>query len=140
MFKSATMNGRDAADIPVMLDSSTAEAVVTFTDRWSGLKGTVQNPRDGVAGSVVIVFPTDAESWASSGLNPRRLRSTRTDRAGEYSLNLPPGDYYVAAIRDDLAADWQDPEFLDAVSRSATRVRIVEGERHTQPLQMREIK
>jgi len=140
MFKSATVSGRDAADIPVTLDGSTAEAVVTFTDRWSGLKGTVQNTLGGDAGSVVIVFPTDAETWGSSGQNPRRLRSTRTDRVGEYSLNLPPGDYYVAAIPEDLAADWQDPQFLEAASRSATRVRIVEGERHTQVLRMREIK
>ena len=140
MFKSATVSGRDAADIPVTVDGNTAEAVVTFTDRWSGLKGTVQNAVAGDRGSVVIVFPTDAETWISSGLNPRRVRSTRTDRAGEYSLNLPPGDYFVAAIPEDLAADWREPQFLEEASRSATRVRIVEGERHTQVLRMREIK
>lgn len=140
MFKSATVSGRDAADIPVTLDGNTAEAVVTFTDRWSGLKGTVQNAVAGDRGSVVIVFPTDSETWISSGLNPRRVRSTRTDRAGEYSLNLPPGDYFVAAIPEDLAADWRDPQLLEEASRSATRVRIVEGERRTQVLRMREIK
>ena len=140
MFKSATVSGRDAADIPVTLDANTAEAVVTFTDRWSGVKGTVQTTLGGNARAVVIVFPTDAETWVSSGLNPRRVRSTRTDKAGEYSLNLPPGDYFVAAIPEDLAADWRDPQFLEAASRSATRVRIVEGERHTEVLRMREIK
>jgi hypothetical protein len=140
MFKSATVGGRDAADIPVALEGTTAEAVVTFTDRWSGLKGTVQNTVGGNAGSVVIVFPADEEAWTSSGQNPRRLRSTRTNKAGEYSLNLPPGDYYAAAIPEDLSADWQDPEFLEAVSSSATRVRIAEGERPTQALRVLEIK
>lgn len=136
MFKSATLDGRDIADTPLTLASDAPHVVITFTDRWSGLRGRVQADRGSPADLVVIVFPTDAETWGSSGLTPRRLRSTRATAAGEYSFNLPPGDYFAVAISADQAAEWQDPVFLQAASRVAARVRIADGERKLQDLRL----
>jgi hypothetical protein len=44
---------------------------------------------------------------------------------------LPPGEYHVVAIAGTAPRSWQDPQYLDAVSRSATQVRIGEGETRT---------
>jgi hypothetical protein len=140
MFKSATSNGSDVADTPLTLSTDSLDVVVTFTDRWSGLRGSVQNRQGLDDGAAVIVLPTDRETWASSGLNPRRVRLVRTGRTGEYSLNLPSGEYYVTAVPDAQASDWQDPAFLEAASRSGTRVVIPEGERKTQDLRTRELR
>ena len=45
-----------------------------------------------------------------------------------------PGEYYVAAISEASVADWQDPALLDALTRVARQVRVVEGERRTEHL------
>ena len=137
MFKAATLDGRDVADIPFQLAQEPTNVLVTFTDKWSGVRGSVSG-RDATA--VVIVFPTDRDTWGSSGLNPRRVRSVRVSKSGEYSFNLPPGEYYVVAITEDQSADWQDPDFLDLASRAAARVTIAEGERKIQDLRTRDVR
>lgn len=139
MFLSATSEGRDVTDAPLSVTEDVNSIVVTFTDRWSGIHGSLQGAVGGDS-ALVVVFPTDPEIWGSSGQNPRRVRGTRTTNAGAYSFNLPPGEYYVAAIPDEFAADWQDPDFMSQMSRSAARVRIGIGERkmqHVRPVVIR---
>ena len=140
MFKSATTDGRDVADTPLTLAADALNLVITFTDRWSGVRGSVQTGQSPDEGAAVIVFPTDTDAWASSGMNPRRVRMVRPGRNGEYSLNLPPGEYFVIAVPDAQAADWQDPVFLDAASRAGTRIVIAEGERKVQHVRTRVIR
>jgi hypothetical protein len=141
MFKSATLEGRDLADTPFTLTSDTPNVVITFTDRWSGLRGSVQPDSSSSSEAVVIVFPTDTETWGSSGRMRRRLRSARVSpSSAEYAFNLPPGDYYVIAVPEEQTADWQDAAFLEAASRLAVRVRIAEGERKVQDLLTREVR
>jgi hypothetical protein len=143
MFKTATYNGRDVADAPLDLQGGDANGVViTFTDRWTGMRGVVQAPRGGPdADAVVLVFPTDAHGWASYGTNVRRVRSVRTSRTGEYSLHsLPIGDYYVIALPDEQAVDWQDPKFLEGLVLGARRVTIGDGDQPVQDLRTREVR
>jgi hypothetical protein len=140
MFKSATADGRDVADTPFSLLEDVANVVVTFTDRWSGVRGSVQNRQGPDVTAAVIVFPTDSDTWASSGLSPRRVRMVRPGKSGGYSLNLPPGEYYLIAVPDAQANDWQDPAFLELASRAASRVTIKEGERAALDLPTRELR
>lgn len=140
MFKSATIDGRDVADIPFVLREEPTNVTITFTDRWSGIRGFVQDVAGRDAGAVVVVFPTDRDTWGSTGLNPRRVRSTRPSKSGEYSFNLPAGDYHLLAIPEEQSADWQDPDFLDLASRSAARVTVVEGDRKIQDLRTRSVR
>jgi hypothetical protein len=140
MFKSATIDGRDVADIPFDLRQEPTIVTVTFTDRWSGVRGSVSGSSGRDSTALVLVFPTDRDAWGSTGLSPRRVRSTRASRTGEYSFNLPPGDYYVVAIPEEYSSEWQDPDFLDVMSRAAARVTIAEGERKVQDLRTREIR
>jgi hypothetical protein len=137
MFLGATVEGRDVTDIPLSLTSSVHNIIVSFTDRWSGIQGSVQSASGRDDAALVLVFPTDPELWGSSGAAARRVRSVRTQRTGEYSVTVPPGDYYVVAVPDESAADWQDPDFMGAASRGATRVRVGLGERKIQDLRTR---
>jgi hypothetical protein len=143
VFKGATYNSRDVADSPLELDSGDAEGVVvTFTDRPTGLRGVVtsrRGPPDPDA--IVLAFPTDALAWTNNGINGRRVQSARTSTTGQYFVpSLPPGEYYVAAIADEEAVDWQDAEFLQALTSVAIRVRIVEGQQRTHDLRTRQIR
>ena len=140
MFKSATLEGRDVADTPFTVSQEPTHVVITFTDRWSGVRGLVQSAAGRDADAFIVVFPNDRDAWGSAGMSPRRVRGTKASKGGEYSFNLPPGDYFVIAIPEDQSADWQDPDFLEAASRSAVRVTIAEGERKIQDLRTRAVR
>jgi hypothetical protein len=140
MFKSATSAGRDVADTPMTVLTDTLDVVVTFTNRWSGVHGFVQNAQGPDPSAAVLVFPTDSNTWESSGAHPRRVRMVRPGRTGDYSLNLPPGEYYVIAVPDAQAAGWGDRDFLGRVSRDAVRIDIAEGERISQDLRTRDLR
>lgn len=130
-FKSAVINGRDVADTPLVLEANDADGlVITFTDRPSGLAGTVRNAQGAAdQNATVLVFPHDPAAWTDIGANPRRLRSSRPSRDGAFMVpGMPPGDYDVVAVSDEIAANWQDPAFLRTLSRVATRVAVVEGQ------------
>jgi uncharacterized protein (DUF2141 family) len=139
MFKAALLNGVDVSETPFDLTKDISDLLLVYTDRWSGISGTVQG--QGADAATVIAFTTDAQAWNDPGASPRRLRSTRATAAGQYGISsLPPGDYYVAAVREDDAADWRDASFLDALARVATRITILEGEHKSIDLQLREVR
>jgi hypothetical protein len=141
-FKSAMYQGRDVSDVPLELDSSDVTAVViTFTDQPTELSGTAQGTRGGDPDATILVFPSDNTGWINTGLNPRRIRSVRSGPNGAYKIGgLPPGSYYVAAVPDELAADWQDPKLLEALARSATQVTLDDGEKKVQNVRTTQVR
>jgi hypothetical protein len=136
MFKSAVHAGRDIADTPFDLNEDISGVVITFTDRWTGVQGAVRTSRGAAdPDATVVVFPTDSDAWTAYGMSPRRVKSARVTPAGTYVVNsVPPGEYFVAALNEEQSADWQDPKILEALSRVAERVIVVEGEKAMQNL------
>ena len=142
-LQSITYNGRDVSDTPFNLETSDVTGVTfTFTDRPTEVIGTVRNNAGtGDPGATVIVFPSDGQTWSSMWLNPRRFRSMRVEPTGVFKISpLPAGSYFIVAIPDEVAGDWQDPSFLDALSRSASQLTIAEGESKTFDLRIRELR
>jgi 5-hydroxyisourate hydrolase-like protein (transthyretin family) len=136
-YKGAMHGGVDLSDSPFEVsDKDITGVVITFADRVTELRGTVKAPDNSLDSSAaVIVFPSDNRSWAQYGVNPRRMRITRSSKTGVYTFNgLPAGDYYIAAISDEYASEWQDPQFLEALTRSATRLTLGDGEKKMQDL------
>jgi hypothetical protein len=137
MLKSIVIGGVDVSDTPLDLgDRDVTNAVITYTDRMSSLGGTVRAPQGGPDdAAAVLLFPTDQQAWTAYGYSPRRMRNTRTAPNGTYTFNsLPPGDYFIIAISDEFTGEWQDPRFLETLSRQATRITISEGQRASQEL------
>jgi hypothetical protein len=130
-LRSAVFAGRDITETAVELkDESAAGVFLSFTDRPTELSGTARDGSgNGDATASILVFPVEPTAWVDTGTQPRRLLQARTGRDGSFRLGgLPPGEYHVVAIAGTAARSWQDPQYLDAVSRSATQVRIGEGE------------
>jgi len=139
MFKAALLSGVDVSETPFDFTKDISDLVLVYTDRWSGISGTVQG--EGADAATVIVYTTDAQAWNDQGASPRRLRSARATATGQFGISsLPPGDYYVAAVHEEDAADWRDPSFLDALARVAARITILEGEHKSIDLQIREVR
>ena len=73
--------------------------------------------------------------------HPVRFKIVRSSVGGQFGISsVPPGEYYVIAVREEDAADWRDPAVLDLLARAAARVTILEGEHRTLDLQVREVR
>ena len=63
------------------------------------------------------------------------MRSTRPAKSGAYTFSgLPPGEYFVAAVKEENLGSWQYPDMLESLSRIGSQVRLSEGETRTQDL------
>jgi hypothetical protein len=133
-LKGAFLNGRDLTDAAFELEAKDlAGVVLTFTDRPAGLTGHVRTGQGVDPAAVVIAFPTDTSAWIGRGPYPRRLRTARAAADGAYSITgMVPGEYYLAAVTEDAFPDVQDPALLQALTRIARQVRVIDGERRTE--------
>ena len=132
-FKGATLGGRDVTDTALEIDGDVNGVVLSFTDRPAQIGGNVTVDSGSPEGATVIVFPTDSSAWVGYGSASRRLRTTRADKTGSYTItSLPAGEYFVVAVPDRMAADWQNPKFLEGLTSDATRFRLAEGEKRSQ--------
>jgi len=136
-LRSATIDGKDILDDPYTLDPSAAvpTVVLTLTDRHSSLSGAFQDATGRATSDVtVLVFPTNPAWW---GETSRRVRVERPGTDGKYSfVDLPPGDYVLAAVTDMEPDAWKDPVFLRSLVVGGVRVTIGEGEQKRQDLRI----
>ena len=122
--KSITAGGRSIADIPIDFKGGeeVRDVTIVLTDRRSELDGVVEGESGGEVS--VLVYADDPRQL------PRRARWVRPDRTGHFLVSdLPPGAYWVAAVRDVDDRRWSTPEYLAALRPVATRVALVDGER-----------
>jgi hypothetical protein len=102
-FESATRAGRDLMIDGVELEpgSDATDILLTFADRRTTLSGTVLNasgqPHPSAA---VVAFPADVRSWIDRGLPPLASFSVAASQSGAFSMDVRPGEYFVAAIDD----------------------------------------
>jgi hypothetical protein len=142
-IKAITWRDKDYTYAP--FDTSSGEdidgIVITTTDQMGTLLGVVRNAQGALASNAaVIVFPVERDGWTRYGVQPARLRSAPVSSTGAYRISLPAGDYLLAAVDDDFADAWKDPEFLALASRVATRVSAGWGETKVQELRLQAIK
>jgi hypothetical protein len=137
MVKSITHEGREVADAVFELKSQehVAGVEILVTDRVTEASGLVVDAKNAPVGeATVLLFPVDAERWYE---NARSVRATRPDQQGRWQLKaLPAGDYLAIAL-DYMEVDaWQDPEYLESLRRSATRLTIPDGGSQTVTLKL----
>ena len=89
---------------------------------------------------VVVVFPADPDRWVGTGLWSPRLASTAVQNNGAYRLEMPAGEYLVAAVARTHTRTWRDPAFLRRLERQASRVTLAWGQTVTRDLTLTEIK
>jgi protocatechuate 3,4-dioxygenase beta subunit len=140
-LKSATYQGRDISEAPLDLTADVDGVVIAFTDRVSKIEGTVQglDPKSS-AGATVLLFPTDASAWVDYGRTSRRVRTVATSLTGAFTIPAPPdGDYFLVAIPDEDAADWQNPAVLRKISAIADRIQVRDAQPVARNLQLRRV-
>jgi hypothetical protein len=132
---SAMVQDRDALDVPITVGAgSPIEAVVTFTARETAIGGTLTDASGRPAPDYfVIAFPADRALWIAGS---RRIASGRPGIDGRYRLNLPPGNYVVAAVTDVEPFQWFDAVFLSELLPFGINLTLGEGQVVTQDLRL----
>jgi hypothetical protein len=125
-LESITLAGQDVTDASFPVGNADInDLVITFTDRPAALGGTVAGGDE----ATVFVFPANRGRWSDVHRGTRTSRVTRPTVSGAFTLaNLPPGDYLVAAIRDEDATDWPEVAFIARLAAVATPVKIAPGQ------------
>lgn len=126
--KSFVVNGAETLEAVMDLRSSGAGALITFTDRYGAVSGTVRNNAGRAEpGPFVVLFPTDPRQW---GPFSRRIHAVRPSSDGSYLVeHLPPGEYFLALAADVEEGEWQDRAFLQRLAGSALKIDVNEGQR-----------
>jgi uncharacterized protein (DUF2141 family) len=137
-LRSAVVDGRDLMDLPLEVDGSSSDLaglVVTFSDRHSGVEGTLTTASGQPASEfVVIAYPVDRSYWRPGA---RRVVATRPSSDGAFTLmDLPAGEYFLAALTDVDPDDWQQSSFLEQLVSASVKVAIGEGQRVRQDLRI----
>jgi hypothetical protein len=134
-LKAVMSDGRDVSDSPLTIRTAdVANVTIVFTDHPTKLTG-IARTSDGNPDpeALVVVFPAETATWSNFGLTPRRMRSARVSKTGSYAFDaLPAGDYFVASIHEESYGQWQTPDVLEELARSAVQVKIGDGESKTQ--------
>lgn len=135
-LKAVMLNGVDVTDQPLVFGAreSLTDLEIVLTDRVAELSGTVTDARKRrVSNAPVVVFPKDRALWAPAS---RFVTMTRTGRDGAFTIRqLPPGEYLAASVDRLVEGEWQDPNLLESLVRSAREVALQAGQNQTVSLQ-----
>jgi hypothetical protein len=127
----STSNGRDISDeLLEVRDENISDIHVVCGEPPTRISGTVRDDRgqrDTTAR--VVVFTTDRRFWAGPSYRQRRNTSKGVTPSGTYEFkDLPPGEYFVAAISENDTTDWETVAFRDKLIPSAVKITVGPGE------------
>jgi hypothetical protein len=138
--KSLVIAGREVGQAPISIDGTQDinGVVLTMTNQGATVTGTVRDALGSPAvASTVVIFPAEQEAWRGYGVTSQRIRSAQPGSTGIYKFtNLPPGDYLVAAVDGTAQPTLQDPAFLAATARVASRLSVAWGGAASQDLML----
>ena len=131
-FRGATLGGRDVTDAPLDIDGDVSGVVLTFTDRQTQLCGKRN-------GGERLARRGDGDRVSDGSRRVGRLRQrveapAHGTRGQERQLQrriAPARRVFRRRHPERMAADWQNPKFLEGLTGDATRVRLADGDKRT---------
>ena len=129
MLKNVTQGGRDITETPIAVARGTPEVKdlqLVISRKGATVSGEVRNASGAaVPDATVVVFPENRALW---GHLSRFVKAVRPDDKGRFAVSaLPAGVYRVAARDFVIEGQWEDAEFLELLSRDATRLELAEA-------------
>jgi hypothetical protein len=124
VVKSVLLRGRDVADVGIELleGQQLRGARITITDRASEVSGRVRDRGAPVADAAVLLYSVAPQFWVRAH---RRMRMTRTDADGRFTVRgLPEGEYLAIASGAIDEGDLGRRELLESIRSRATPVSV----------------
>lgn len=134
-LRAATTGGVDVLDgvLTVGADGLT-DLALSMSNQHSSIAGTLTAAGEPATEYFLVAFTADKTMWRAPS---RRVRSMRPSTTGAFAVvDLPPGQYYLAALRDLDSTDLEDPAFLEMLIPSAALVTVTEGQKTVQDLRI----
>ena len=133
-LKAVRINGADVIDSAIEIGRDVSGVEIVLTNRGQQVSGVVTDERGAaVNDSVVVLFAQDPSLW-STAPGPY-VAVGRSNARGVFKVTtLRPGQYYAIALDRVEDNAWQDPEFLEGLSRQASTFLLPEGETRTMDL------
>ena len=124
---SVEVNDVERLGQPIELTRDVTGVVITLSRQPTQLSGAVLDiAGKPVSWAKVCAFAVDPALRHEMPWGPARLAWIRSDDEGKFRLsNLPPGDYYVAAIKTAPATEQGMPSALEPLIPTAKRVTLV---------------
>lgn len=136
-LKSAVVKGRDVLDFPLDIgpNEEIGDALLTFTDVTQTVSGTLQDASGRPAPDyTIVVFAAENHFWTAQS---RRIRTARPGTDGKFTvMNLPAGEYRIAAVVDIAPNEASDPTFLEQLVGASYQFTLAEGEKKVQDLRI----
>lgn len=129
--RSVTLGGVDITDRIIDIDGrDLPNLVVTVTDvPMAEIRGTVTGSLGSAETNIwVRLFPTERRYWDEPFGAFARFKSVSVEGNLFTISRVPEGEYFVVVVAEG-GLDWMDQVTLDAMSRSAERVRVVNGDK-----------
>lgn len=134
-LRAVRVGGVDVTDQPLAFgrkEDSLVGVQVMLTDRATSVRGTVIDAgRRPVAHGHAVIFAADRDRWYPQS---RYVGTAPVNADGTFHIEgVPAGSFYVAAVSTLPEGDeaWQDPEWLDALTRYVVSVPLGDGEQRT---------
>ena len=125
------VGGRESLDQPIeVLHSDVAGVRIVLSDKSTEIRGVVRDLVGRIdLEATVLAYPSGQERWTDVGRVPLRFATGRPNQSGEYLIRgLPAGEYFVVAVKDEAAQDWQVKQRLEQWTPFATRLLIALGD------------
>jgi hypothetical protein len=132
-LKSITIGGVDATDQSFDFgfgDQVFSDAEIVLSNTGASIDGTVSDVADRRGAEfAVVAFSVNRANWFADS---RHIRWATARPDGSFEVrDLPPGDYFVAALDAQPPGDWQAADGLDVLVQRASRVTVREGQART---------
>ena len=127
-LKALTIGGLDVTDQPFDFgfgDGTFPDAEIVLSSSGATIAGSIaETPGRQARASTVVAFSVNRVGWFAGS---RHIKRVAAGPNGTFDVHdLPPGEYYVAAV-DTMPADWQAPNTLESLIPRAERVTAREG-------------
>jgi hypothetical protein len=135
--KSIRVNATDITDNGVDVTTQGLSGIeIEMTNRLTTVSGGVADGRGtAVKDYVVVLFAQDRARWTAP-VNRYSTLSRPGDDGRFKTSALPPGQYYAIALDRVDPMGWQDPDFLEGLSRQASSFTLGQGEMRTLDLRL----
>jgi len=128
-IRSVELDGQTISSHSLVVGDAGLRRLRIVVDDGGVLSGTITDQGQAASAASAVLFPVDKSLWTRFGYTPTWIRISTGRSDGRYQLaRIRAGEYFLAAVEPQVAAQWFDPDVLESLVGSARRVTVGWGE------------